>query len=118
MGWAINEHCYLHSCHVLTNFQARMRNPLQSDPALVPGGLVESLVADFCSLGQNLGSLLCFRQLSRALVEGFGGCLGAVFTCHKAATNSNCAIIDVGTSKVLRKKNKEAARQVYENRGR
>lgn len=50
------------------------------------------------------GTLLCFMQLSRALVEGFGGWLGAVFTCHKAATNSNCAIIDVVTSKVLRRK--------------
>lgn len=104
IGWAINEHCYLHSCHVLTIFQARRKNPLPSDPALVPGGLVVSLVTDFCSLGQNLGSLLCFRQLSRALVEEFGGCLGAVFTCHKAATNSNCAIIDAGTNKVLRRK--------------
>lgn len=83
---------------------SRQEGKLQPDPALVTGGLVVPLVADFCSLGQNLGSLLCFRQLSRALVEGIGGCSGAVFTCHKAATNSNCAIIDVGTSKMLRRK--------------
>lgn len=63
-----------------------------------------SLVADFYSLGQNLGALLCFRQLSRALVEGFGGWLGVVFTCHKVAPNSKCAIIDVVTSKVLRRR--------------
>lgn len=103
-GWASNEHCDMHSCHALTIFQARKQTLLQSDPALVIGGLVVSLEAAFCPLGQNLGSLLCFMQLSRALVEGFGGWLGAVFTCHKAATNSNCAIIDVVTSKVLRRK--------------
>lgn len=92
------------SCHVLTVFQARKQTLLQPDPALVTGGLMVSLVAGFCSLGQNLGSLLCFMQLSRALAERFGGWLGAAFTCHKAATNSNCAIIDVVTSKVLRRK--------------
>lgn len=101
--WAINEHCNLHSCHVLIIFQARKQTLLQSDPALFTGGLMVSLVADFCSLGQNLGSLQCFMQLSRALVEGFGGWWGAPFTCHKAATNSSWAIIDVVTSKVLRR---------------
>lgn len=94
----------MHSCHVLTIFQARKQTLLQSDPALVTGGLVVSLVAAFCPLGQNPGSLLCFMQLSRALMEGSGGWLEAVVTCHKAATNSNCAIIDVVTSKVLRRK--------------
>lgn len=52
-GWASNEHRDMHSCHALTIFQARKQTLLQSDPALVTGGLVVSLEAAFCPLGHS-----------------------------------------------------------------